>query len=196
MELALTQVAAKGDPDSALVRRMAAGDQRALRALYAAYGRRIYAYAIRLTGSQAVAEEVVQDSLLAAWQGARRFRGESRVITWLLGIARRQALNATRRKRLPFTPLDRAAALADGAASPQAHAEGAERRRLLQVALDQLSREHRSVLELVFYQGLSLAEAAEVMGCPVGTVKSRLSYAKTYLRQALAQAGMQAEDML
>lgn len=196
MELVLTQAMAKGDPDRALIQRMAAGDQGALRALYAAYGRRIYAYAMRLTNNQAVAEEVVQDCLLAAWQGARHFRGDARVVTWLLGIAHHQALNATRRKRLPSTGLDQAAPLADGAAGPEAHAEGAERRRLLQAALGRLSQEHRSVLELVFYQGLSLAEAAQVMGCPLGTVKSRLSYAKTYLRQALAQAGMQAEDVL
>lgn len=196
MELVLTHAMAKGDPNRALIQRMAAGDQDALRALYAAYSRRVYAYAMRLTNNRAVAEEVLQDCLLAAWQGARRFRGESRVITWLLGIAHRQALNATRRKRLPSGGLDQAATLADGATGPEAHTEGAERRRLLQAALGQLSQEHRSALELVFYQELSLAEAAEVMGCPLGTVKSRLSYAKTYLRRALAQAGMQAEDVL
>jgi RNA polymerase sigma-70 factor (ECF subfamily) len=195
MEIALTQPMSRVDPDIALVKSMAAGDEDALCALYAAYGRRLFAYAYRLTGSEQVAEEVVQDALLAAWKGARGYRGDSRVATWLLGIVHHRALNAVRRKRLPIDGVERAAAVADGAAGPEAQAEAGERRRALRQALGRLSRDHRAVLELVFYQGLSLAEAAEVVGCPVGTVKSRLSYAKANLRQALAEAGWRAEDV-
>ena len=196
MEIALTCTSDRLDPDTSLVRRMADGDEGALRTLYAAYGRRVLAYAYRLTGSRLLAEEVVQDSLLAAWQGARRFRGDSRVLTWLLGIAHRQALNATRRRWLHSVDLEKAAPVADRAPGPQAQAEGLDRRRVLQEALAGLSPNHRAVLELVFCQGLSLKEAAQVCGCPVGTVKSRLSYAKAYLREALVRAGLQAEDVL
>lgn len=196
MEIALTRSATLPDADTGLIARMAAGDEGALSALYAAYGRRLFAYAVRLTGSLPIAEEVVQDSLFAAWQGAGRFRGDSRVLTWLLGIVHHQALNATRRKRLPAAPLDEAAPVPDSGNSPQVLAEAAERRGALRAALRELSRDHRAALELVFYQGLSLAEAAAVMRCPVGTVKSRLSYAKAHLRGALAQAGLRAEDVL
>ncbi len=195
MEIALLR-STDLDPDVALVKRMASGDEEALRSLYAANGRRLLAYALRLTGSEAVAEEVLQDSLLAAWQGARHYRGEARAITWLLGIVHHQALNATRRKRLPLQDLDRAVLVADRDAGPEAGAEAGERRRALQGALAELSADHRSVLELVFYQGLSLAEAAEVCACPVGTIKSRLSYAKAHLRRALAGEGLRAEDMI
>ncbi len=195
MEIALTQPRSLLDPDIGLIRSMAAGDEAALRALYAAYGRRLFAYALRLTMDRVVAEEVLQDSLLAAWRGAGNFRGESRAITWLLGIVHHQALNATRRKQLPKIDLEQAMGLADDAARPEAQAELAERRRALQVALGDLSPEHRAVVELVFYQGLSLAEVAEVCGCPVGTVKSRLSYAKAYLRKGLAGAGLQRKDL-
>ncbi|HOG46893.1 MAG TPA: sigma-70 family RNA polymerase sigma factor [Anaerolineae bacterium] len=195
MEIALSQPMPRVDPDSALIRSMAAGDEGALRALYAVYGRRLYAYAYRLTGSEPVAEEVVQDSLLAAWQGAARFRGDSRAATWLLGIVHHQALNAVRRKRLPADGLEQAAAVADGDACPESHTEAGERSRALRAALGRLSREHRAALELVFYQGLSLAEAAEVLGCPVGTVKSRLSYAKANLQEILTRDGWRAEDM-
>ncbi len=195
MEIALSQPMPCADPDSALIRSMAAGDEGALRALYAAYGRRLFAYAYRLTGSEQVAEEVVQDALLAAWKGAGSYRGDARAATWLLGIVHHQALNAVRRKRLPTQELEGAAQVTDHAAGPEAQTEAGERCRALRQALDRLSREHRAVLELVFYQGLSLAEAAEVMGCPVGTVKSRLSYAKANLREALAGAGWRAEDV-
>jgi RNA polymerase sigma-70 factor (ECF subfamily) len=196
MEIALACTSDRLNADASLVWRMAAGDEGALRALYAAYGRRVLAYAYRLTDSRLLAEEVVQDTLLAAWQGARRFRGDSRVLTWLLGIAHRQALNATRRKRLFLLDLEKAAPVADRVPGPQAQAEGLDRRRVLQGALGELSANHQAVLELVFYQELSLKEAAEVCGCPVGTVKSRLSYAKAHLREALTRAGLQAEDVL
>ena len=193
MEIALTTTLL--DTDMSLVRRMAAGDEEALRALYAAYGRRLFAYAIRLTGCPAVAEEVLQDSLLAAWKGARGFRGQARAVTWLLGIVHHQALNATRRKHWPGVGLEEALDVADHRSTPDARAEAAERRQVLATAMDALSTDHRCVLELVFYQGLSLAEAAAVCRCPLGTVKSRLSYAKAHLRRALAQAGVREEDL-
>ncbi len=194
MEIALSQPVSRIDPDSALIRSMAAGDEGALRVLYAAYGRRLYAYAYRLTGSGPVAEEVVQDALLAAWRGAKSYRGDARALTWLLGIVHHRALNAVRRKQLPAQELEHAAELAGADPGPELLAEAVERRQALRRALAQLSRDHRAVLELVFYQGLSLAEAAEVLGCPVGTVKSRLSYAKAHLQDILARDGWRAED--
>lgn len=195
MEIALSQPVSCTDPDHALIHSMAAGDEGALRALYSAYGRRLFAYAYRLTTSEATAEEVVQDTLLAAWKGAARFRGDSRAITWLLGIVHHQALNAVRRKRLPIDRLAEAADVADGGGDPQSHAEAGERRRALTAALAQLSRDHRAVLELVFCQELSLAEAAAVLACPVGTVKSRLSYAKANLQEILARDGWRVEQV-
>ncbi len=196
MEIAVSQPALPVDPDQALIRRMVLGDEEALRALYAAYGRRLFAYAYRLTGNRAVAEEVVQDALLAAWKGAAAYRGDSRIVTWLLGIVHHRALNALRRKTVPSDTLEEAAERADAGAGLSELAEASERRKALTVALSQLSGEHRAVLDLVFYQGLSLAEAAEVLRCPVGTVKSRLSYAKVRLRAALVRAGWRAEDVL
>lgn len=185
------------DPDVALIRSMAGGDEGALRTLYATHGRRLFAYAYRLTGNRALAEEVLQDSLLAAWRGARSFRGEGRAISWLLGIVHRQALNATRRKRLPGIGLEEAEAEGIALAAPASdQASAVDRRNALAVAVGALSVEHRSVLELVFFQQLSLAEAAQVCGCPVGTIKSRLSYAKVRLRQELERAGRGAEDLL
>ncbi len=196
MEIALTAPMSMEDSDGELVRRMAGGEEQALSLLYAKYGGRLFAYALRLTRSQGMAEEVLQDSLLAAWRGARQFRGEGRVLAWLLGIVHRQGLNATRRKRLPIDRLEAAHDIPDREEDPNEQAERSDRRLVLATALDQLSVDHRAVLELVFYQGLSLTEVAQVCGCPVGTVKSRLSYAKASLRGALARAGMKEEDLL
>lgn len=196
MEIALTRSMAAKEQDQELVRRVADGDEQALRAIYTSYGRRLYAYALRLTGNQGVAEEVIQDTFLAVWNGARGYRGDSKVATWLLGIVHHQALNATRRKRLPTTEMEDALHQAGNTDKPEDVATATDRRRALSAALAQLTRDHRTVLELVFYQGLSLTETARVLKCPVGTVKSRLSYAKTHMRQALGRAGLGAEDLL
>ena len=200
MELALEQHMPAVDRDRDLVQKVAAGNENALRKLYDAYGQRLYAYALRVTGDPAAAEEAVQESLVAVWQGAGRFRSaDGRVIAWLLGIVHHKALNQIRWSRERGRVIGSLeAGMADVPASdvllPEAVAAASERSRLVRTGLDGLSLEHRLALELVFYQGLSLDEVAEVCGCPVGTVKSRLNYAKASLRGALSRAGWSAED--
>lgn len=173
--------------DVELVHRIAANEEAALRELYAAYGQRLYAYALRLTGDPAQAEDVVQDTLVAVWRLAGRFRGEGRVVAWLLGIVHHTAMKAIRH---PFQPISEAMeeTLTSPKPSPEESAHAGERAQWVQRGLQSLSPDHRAVLELVFYQGLSLQEVAQVCGCPLGTVKSRLSYARQHLRSALSHS--------
>lgn len=196
METVLAHPTSLLGSDAHLMVRVASGDEGALRALYAAYGHRMLAFALRLTGDQAVAEEVLQDSLMAVWRGARGYRGDSHVLTWLLGIVHHQALNAVRRKRLPLAALEEAAETVEDAPSLEDCAQASDRRRTISSALKGLSADHRAVLDLAFFHGLGLAEIAKVSRCPLGTVKSRLSYAKAHLRRALEGAGFKAEDLL
>lgn len=196
LELTLERRMAQPENHLILIRRIAAGDEAALGALYDACGQRLFAFALRITGDPAAAEDAVQESLVIVWRDARTFRGESRVLTWLLGIVHHKALNtAAAMRRRPTGCMNQAAAVPDSAPGPEAHAARQERRELLRDAMQRLSVEHRTVLELIFYQGLSLAETARVCACPVGTVKSRLSYAKTALRGALRRAGISVEDI-
>ncbi len=182
------------DQDMQLVRRIAAGEDAAFRALYTAYGQRLFAYAVRLTRNPTIAKDVVQESLVAVWLNASRFRGDGRVIAWLLGIVHHKALHALRRQS-PAGLDEEAEEWPDEGATLDEQMAGRERAELLREGLDALSLKHRVVLELVFYQGLNLAEVAEVCDCPIGTVKSRLNYAKAHLRRVLERAGMQAEDV-
>jgi RNA polymerase sigma-70 factor (ECF subfamily) len=182
------------DQDFALVRQIAAGDDDALRELYAAYGQRLYAYAARITGDPAVADDVVQESLVAVWKSAGRFRGEGRVLAWLLSIVHHKALNAVRIQS-PVALDEQVDRLAASLPSPEERVTQSEQRHLLRAGLERLSAEHRAALELVFYQGLSLSEAAQVCNCPVGTIKSRLNYAKTQLRGDLMRRGLGAEEL-
>jgi RNA polymerase sigma-70 factor (ECF subfamily) len=193
MQTTLKRAMSVSQPEPDLITRIAAGDEDALRQLYAAYGQRMFTFALRLTSDTDLAEDVVQESLVAAWHGARRYQQKSRVLTWLLGIVHHKALNAVR-GRLSI-PVDEIAEMPDDRPSPDEHADQSEQRRLLRDGLQQLPLEQRSVLELVFYQGLSLEETAQVCGCPLGTVKSRLNTAKTALRGTLQRAGLAAEDL-
>ncbi len=180
--------------DHELLRHIAAGDRAAFDELYARYGQRLYAYAYRRMDNASEARDVLQESLLAVWLGAKSYRGEGRAIAWLLKIVHNQSLRAMRgQKHAQLTGLE---SLPDPAPSPDAHGQGSEQHHALAAALAQLSTEHRSALELVFFHGLSLQEAADVCSCPLGTLKSRLTYAKKALQGELARAGLTAEDLL
>lgn len=185
------------DFDSKLAHRLEAGDARALHELVSAYGQRMYAYALRLTGDPLRADDVVQESLVAAWQGVKGFRGTGSLLAWLLGIVHHKAMSSFRKSARTFED-EFGDALSDLPAQDpllEEQAVTSEQQRLLRSGLESLSPEHRAVLELVFYQRLSLQETAHVCGVPLGTVKSRLNYAKSRLRGVLNRAGLSVEDV-
>ena len=169
------------DPDHGLIARMAACEAAALRELYSRHGPDIHAYLWSKLGNRPLAEEVLQDVMLAAWQGASGFRGESRVRTWLFTIAHNRALNAMRRKR----PAQSRREPDTIAAPPAPEMEQAVDTADLRAALSRLPANQRATLQLVFAHGLSMSEVATVMGVPPGTVKSRLHRAKRALRRSL-----------
>ena len=178
-----------GETDEALLARVAAGDVGALEELYARHGRAVFACLCALTPDRGLAEELLQDTLVAAWAGAGGFSQEGSVRSWLLGIARRRARDALRRRHLRLAPL------ADGDRLPAppgatdelalARAELGE----LAVAIRALPEAHQEVLVLTFVHGLPNGEAAGVLGVPVGTVKSRLNHARVALRAAVGREG-------
>ena len=172
--------------DLDIIRRMTAGDDDAMRDLYALYGQRLYAYALRLTNDPATAEDVTQGTLVAAWRSAGAFRGEGRLIAWLLGIVHHTAMKTLRGETQSLDDAVEEIASQDQP-SPEEQAQTMDERRRVRQGMQSLSAQHRAVLDLIFYQGLSFREAAQVLNVPVGTVKSRLSYARDPLRGVLAR---------
>ena len=172
--------------DLDLIRRMQAGDDDAVRDLYAQYGQRLYVYALRLTDDPATAEDVTQNTLVTAWRTARTFRAEGRLIAWLLGIVHHTAMKAIR-NRTNYLGDVAEETIREDQPSPEEQAQVKDERRWVRQGMQSLSPEHRAVLELIFYQELLLNEVAQVLNIPVGTVKSRLSYARTHLRGVLAR---------
>ena len=176
-----TSVAA--DPDLPLIRSMASGDACALDELYARHGPGLLAYLTFRLDDRALAEEVLQDVMLAAWRAAHAFRAESRVLTWLLAIARNRATNACQRRPAPNLALGSQNQSID--ADIEGVVELAGQYDELRSALRRLPEDQRETLVLVFTGGLTGAEAAKVLGVAPGTVKSRLSRARAALRALL-----------
>lgn len=181
--------------DRALLARIARGEQAALQELYARYRPRLWRYLAqqlaRGHGDTGLVEEVLQDVFVAVWRQAGGFRGEARVVTWLFHIARHRALNARRdaSRRIEDAASRHASegGTAEEAAWQQPSCEDEVLERMtLADALTRLSPKHREVLQLVFYHGVALAEVAQILDVPVGTVKSRLSYARRALAGQLA----------
>lgn len=174
-----------GVDDLDLLRRIATGDERALESLYARHAQSLLAYAQHLVGDRGAAEEALQDTFVAIWRGAGSFEQRSAVRTWMFGICRRQALRRLRRRAEPSQPIDDAGDVPSTDPGPDVVALARADASAVTTALAALPAIHREVLDLVFGAELSHAEVAEVLGIPVGTVKSRLFHARAALARAL-----------
>ena len=181
------------EPDSLLIQEIAAGDRDAFEKLYRAYAPRLFRYLFSMTGDAGTSEELTNDVMVAAWKGAPNFRGESRVSTWLFGIAHHKALNAVRGKQPLTVEIEQASEAAAPDEGPQEIVLRHSLEQTVRSALQELSPEHREVMELTFYQGLSYLEIAEIMQCPVNTVKTRMFYAKKKLQEVLGREGIAGE---
>ncbi|HEY9240399.1 MAG TPA: RNA polymerase sigma factor [Streptosporangiaceae bacterium] len=176
-----------GADDAVLLQQVASGDRDALGALYRRHARAVLAQIRLVVGERGLSEEILQDTMLAVWRGAGSFRGVSQVRSWIIAIALRQARDRLRRRRLAVVA-DESVLSEQAAADPGPEAQVLERAELAAVAdaIRGLSPGHREVLGLVFGADLTLAGAAEVLGVPVGTVKSRLAAARAALARSMA----------
>ncbi|MBD0326095.1 MAG: sigma-70 family RNA polymerase sigma factor [Pyrinomonadaceae bacterium] len=174
------------DNERSLISRIAAGDIEAFKTLHQAYQKRLFAYSMKMLDDAGAAEELCNDVMLDVWRQANRFKGKSKLSTWIFGIAHNKALNTLRSKghRIDVA-LEQASTTADARPDPEQSAERRDTREMLEAALEKLSPEHRAVVELTFYHEFSYEEIAQIMKCPVNTVKTRMFYAKQKLREWL-----------
>jgi RNA polymerase sigma-70 factor (ECF subfamily) len=177
-----------------LLARIARGDRQALADLYRHEGVALLHYLLQFTTDRGLAEELLQDTFVAVWKNAASFAGRSRARAWLFGIARRRACKRLRRREPSLAGLDGLEALPASEPEPEAALFARLDREALLAAVERLSELHREVLLLAFVHELSYAEIAEILGVPLGTVKSRLNHAKRALRALLIdQAADRAE---
>ena len=166
-----------------LIVRVAAEDMAAFEALYRAWHPRLARFLTRVLRQPALVEEVLDDTLLAAWRRAHTFDGSAKLSTWLFAIAYRQALKALRQRGLD--PVLDAEPAAPAEAEPDSELQREQLHACLDAALATLSVEQRAVIELTYYHGHSCREIARIVECPVATVKTRMFYARRRLKSAL-----------
>jgi RNA polymerase sigma-70 factor (ECF subfamily) len=175
----------------ALVRSVAAGDQRALHALYAQTHRLVFTLIVRITANRETAEELTLDVFHDVWRRASTYdpAGGS-VIGWIMNQARSRAIDRWRyenRKKRAGNPLD-GPATAAAPAGPQEAFEAREQGHRLRQALEVLTPPERQAIETAFFSELTYEEAAARLNEPVGTVKTRIRSGLAKLRRALASA--------
>jgi RNA polymerase sigma-70 factor (ECF subfamily) len=165
------------------------GNEQAFARLYRAMNRKVYAFALQFLRNPHLAEEVVTETLFEVWRNARRFAGQSRASTWVLGIARHKALDKLR-DQAAFerveSPWDEMCDLTPSS-DPSVLEQLVERQTAAQIqrCLASLPLDQRECIHLVFYEDLSLAEVAALQGVPENTVKTRLFHARRKLRGKL-----------
>lgn len=178
--------------DVQLVERARAGDLDAFNALVDLYQRQVYSLCLRMLGTREAAEDAAQEAFLSAYRRLGDFRG-GQFRSWLLRIATNVSIDELRRlKRHAATPLERdiegetvTIEAADPKAGPEELALGAELRASLERALATLPPEQRAAVVLADVQGLTYEEVAGILGCSLGTVKSRIFRARERLRAFL-----------
>lgn len=180
--------------DAALLRRMAAGDESALGALYDRWSPLVHSVVMRIASDPGDAEELVEETFLQAWRQAGSYQdARGGVATWLAVMARSRALDRVRlaghRRAAAAEPLEAAEGAGGSDPTPLDAAEVAETRQIVRAALDRLPADQRATLEMAYFRGLSQSEIAEATGQPLGTVKTRCRLGLQKLREALSVLG-------
>lgn len=173
------------DDEAQLIERVAAKDLRAFEALYRIYHPRLGRFLLNITRRPQVVEEVLNDTLLVVWRKAGDFNGSSKVSTWIFAIAYRKALKALRRLDEPVDD-PRAELRESPDAGPERRLGAREVQEGLLGAIGALSADHRAVVDLAYFHEMGYREIAQIMNCPMDTVKTRMFHARRHLKSKLA----------
>jgi len=177
--------------DETLIRQIADGNKLAMRALFARHQVRVYRFALRIVRDTALADDVVSEVFIDAWQHAGRYEGRSTVSTWLLGITRHKALTAANRRPTESIDSETAMNVVDPANTPEAELGQKDTGAVIRRCLASLSPEHAEIIDLVYYQEKSIKEIVEILGIPDNTVKTRMFYARKRLAALVAAEGIE-----
>lgn len=161
------------------------GDERAFEELYRRYHDRLARFLINLLRRPQMVEEVLDDTMIAVWQKSDSFRQSSKLSTWIFAIAYRKAMKALRKLDEPVESNKPDLRESDDIPAD----EGIWRRQrdgLLLEAIERLSPDHRAVVDLTYFHEMGYREIAEIVGCPIDTVKTRMFHARRHLRRLTA----------
>ena len=184
--------------DLDLVKACLPNNETAFSALYQRYEKRVFQYLMTVVNDTGLAEEILVEVMVALWKGLHTFQGQSKVSTWIFGIAHHKAVDAIRKltsQQRGGTNLGEIAESAESQENPLEHAQQTRMAALTQRALTGLSADHREIIHMAFYEELSYPEIANLLKIPVNTVKTRVFYAKQQLKKSLQNQGV-TEDII
>ena len=176
------------DELAAVMASVAGGDRGAFRILYQRTSAKLYGICLRLLGSEAEAQEVLQDAFVTVWRSAAQFDpAKASAITWLSVVARNKAIDRLRQRRPAGEDIDAAAEVPDDSPLATAVIEQEDDARRLAHCLEQLEDRSRAMIRAAFFDGASYPELAEREGVPLGTMKSWIRRGLLRLRGCLEQ---------
>jgi RNA polymerase sigma-70 factor (ECF subfamily) len=190
LALPVGEAARQVPSDNTLLQSIAAGDQRALKILFARHNVRVFRFLMKFVDGEATAEDLVSEVFIEVWRKAGQFEARSRVSTWLLAIARHKALSALRRRSTDELD-DAVIFIEDPSDNPEVTLQKTERSEILRNSLKQLSPAHREIIDLVYYHERTIDDVAEILGVPANTVKTRMFYARKRIGELLAARGLE-----
>jgi len=170
--------------DRELLARIAGKDLQAFERMYRIYQPRLTRFLTTLLKRPQLIEEVLDDTMMVVWQTAGNFRGSSKPSTWIFAIAYRKAHKAKLRWPDPVEEPEYDNRVSEDPA-PDDELHHQRLRAALMKAMDQLSPDHRAVVDLTYFHGMGYREIAEIVDCPVDTVKTRMFHARRRLKQAM-----------
>ena len=183
--------------DRELVERCQRGELEAYEALVGRYRNKVYGVAFSMLRNEQDATDLCQEAFVRGWQAIRKFKGSASFYTWIYRITTNLGIDFVRRRdRRPTTPFEEGISPDTDASveeppstnpSPVDEAQRRELREQIDAALRELSPEHRVVVQLREFDGLDYAAIAKVTGCTIGTVMSRLHYARKHLQKLLSE---------
>lgn len=173
------------DTDNILIDRVSSGDREAMRHLYERHYNGLFAFLCSRGADHAVANDTSQEAMLQVWRTASKFGGKSSVKTWIYTIARNKLIDRQRKnKRISF--VDTVPDTADPALNPEGLLLAANEAGRVRACLGKLKPDHRNALRLAFYEDLNYEEISSLEDIPIGTVKTRIYYAKRLLLRCLS----------
>lgn len=179
-----------GDPLAALVSRISAGEEFALKALYDATSPTVYGLALHILRERELAEEATIDAFTQVWKSAARYdASRGSVLGWILNVARTRAIDVLRiraRRAEREAPIGPLTVLPDPGPTPEQAIHELERGRKLRSALSKLPIEQRRAIETAYFRGLTHSEVAEELGQPLGTIKTRIRDGLAALRRSMS----------
>ncbi len=178
------------DDDATLISRVAAGDRAALAALFSRYHTRVYRFLVRLTGNDAIADELANEVFLELWRKPGAFNGQSRLSTYLFAIARFKAISHRRKRSEAELDENQAAEMVDDGDTPDVTTQKSDKAKLLAAAVGSLPEEFRVVVDLAYYQEMSIGEIAQILDIEEATVRTRMFRARKKLAVTLTEAGV------